>query len=59
MASEREPPRMDPAGNIKAGPGPSRTERIDGIVASLMALGRVIANDENAGAYRVTEFAFV
>jgi phage terminase large subunit-like protein len=50
---------MDEAGNMKAGQGRSRSNRIDGIVASLMALGRVIANDENAGAYRVTEFAFV
>lgn len=40
--------KQDPAGNIK--PDKSRsTERIDGIVATLMALGRVMANDEDRG----------
>lgn len=49
---------MDPAGNMKADKAKS-SERIDGIVAALMALGRVIANDENAGTYKVTEFTFI
>jgi phage terminase large subunit-like protein len=37
---------MDPAGNMKADKAKS-TERIDGIVASLMALGRVMESDHD------------
>jgi len=50
---------MDAAGNMKADKAKS-TERIDGIVAGLMALGRVIANDDDrAGAYDEGAFTFV
>lgn len=40
---------QDAAGNIKTSKKKS-TERIDGIVALIMAIGRLIANDENEGA---------
>ena len=50
---------IDPAGNMKPDKAKS-TERIDGIVASLMALGRVIANEEDqASAYDEGGFLFV
>ena len=50
---------IDPAGNMKPDKAKS-TERIDGIVASLMALGRVIANEEEqASAYDEGGFTFV
>lgn len=50
---------MDPAGNMKADKAKS-TERIDGIVASLMALGRVMANDEERpSVYEGGAFTFV
>jgi phage terminase large subunit-like protein len=50
---------MDAAGNMKADKAKS-TERIDGIVASLMALGRVIANEEETeSVYAGGSFAFV
>lgn len=49
---------MDAAGNIKPSKAKS-TERIDGVVASIMALGRVIGNDETSGLYEATEFDFV
>lgn len=49
----------DAAGNLKADKAKS-TERIDGIVASLMALGRVIANQQDiADAYAGGSFTFV
>ena len=39
--------RMDPAGNIK--PDKQRSsEKIDGIVAAIMALGRAIAREEES-----------
>ena len=43
----------DAAGNIKPSKKKS-TERIDGIVALIMAIGRVISNDENAGSMKGT-----
>ncbi len=50
---------QDAAGNIKASKAKS-TERIDGVVASLMALGRVIANQEDMpSVYESGAFAFV
>ena len=50
---------LDAAGNMKADKAKS-TERIDGIVASLMALGRVMANDdERPSVYESGNFAFV
>jgi phage terminase large subunit-like protein len=50
---------MDPAGNMKADKAKS-TERIDGIVATLMALGRVMQNDEEQpSAYETGAFTFV
>ena len=50
---------MDPAGNMKADKAKS-TERIDGIVATLMALGRVMQNDEEQpSAYEAGAFTFV
>lgn len=49
---------QDAAGNIKASKAKS-TERIDGIVASIMALGRVIANQEPVEIYASGEFSFV
>lgn len=49
---------QDAAGNIKASKSKS-TERIDGIVASVMALGRVIANQEPVELYGSGEFSFV
>lgn len=50
---------MDAAGNMKADKAKS-TERIDGIVASLMGLGRVIANeDDRASVYDDGAFTFV
>lgn len=49
---------MDAAGNMKADKAKS-TERIDGIVASLMALGRVMANDdERPSVYDAGGFEF-
>ena len=48
---------QDAAGNLK--PSKKRsTERIDGIVATLMALGRVAANHEDQG-ISMTGFTFV
>lgn len=42
--------RMDPAGNMK--PDKQRSsERIDGIVAAVMALGRAIVRDEGGSVY--------
>ena len=50
---------MDAAGNIKPSKARS-TERIDGIVAALMALGRVISNQETGpDRYASEGFAFV
>lgn len=49
---------QDAAGNIKASKSKS-TERIDGIIASVMALGRVIANQEPVELYGSGEFSFV
>lgn len=49
---------QDAAGNIKASKSKS-TERIDGIIASIMALGRVIANQEPVELYGSGEFSFV
>ena len=42
---------MDAAGNIKPSKKKS-TERIDGIVALIMAIGRLISNDDDAGRMR-------
>lgn len=42
---------MDAAGNIKPSKKKS-TERIDGIVALIMAIGRLISNDDEAGRMR-------
>ena len=39
---------MDPAGNIKPDKAKSR-EKIDGIVALIMALSRAMVHDPNAG----------
>ena len=48
---------QDAAGNLK--PSKKRsTERIDGISATLMCLGRVAANQEDQGV-AMTEFTFV
>ena len=48
---------QDAAGNLK--PSKKRsTERIDGIVATLMSLGRVAANHEDQGV-SMTGFTFV
>ena len=42
--------RMDPAGNIK--PDKQRSsEKIDGIVAAVMALGRAIVREDHASVY--------
>ena len=50
---------QDAAGNIKASKAKS-TERIDGIVASVMSLGRVIANEQDVtNAYADGAFTFV
>ena len=49
---------QDAAGNIKASKAKS-TERIDGIVAGIMALGRVIANQEPVEIYASGEFTFI
>lgn len=49
---------QDAAGNIKASKAKS-TERIDGVVASIMAIGRVIANQEPVDAYADGGFTFV
>lgn len=50
---------MDAAGNMKADKAKS-SERIDGIVASLMALGRVIANQEDRpSVYEGGAFTFI
>lgn len=50
---------MDAAGNIKPSKARS-TERVDGIVAALMALGRVIATQETGpDRYAEEGFAFV
>ena len=49
---------QDAAGNIKASKAKS-TERIDGIVAGIMALGRVIANQEPVEVYASGEFTFI
>ncbi|WPC65274.1 terminase TerL endonuclease subunit [Rhodoferax ferrireducens] len=49
---------QDAAGNIKASKAKS-TERIDGIIASIMALGRVIANAEPVEIYASGEFSFI
>ena len=49
---------QDAAGNIKASKAKS-TERIDGIVAAIMALGRVIANAEDVRLYESGEFTFI
>lgn len=49
---------IDAAGNVKVSKKKS-TERIDGIVASIMALGRVISHDEGSGLYEAMEFDFV
>jgi phage terminase large subunit-like protein len=50
---------MDAAGNLKRSKA-RRTERIDGIVAALMALGRVIATQESApDRYADSGFTFV
>ena len=49
----------DPAGNIKPDKAKS-TERIDGIVAALMALGRVMVADEvKPSRYESEGFEFV
>ena len=48
---------QDAAGNMKPSKKKS-TERIDGIVATLMSLGRVAANQEDSG-IAFTEFCFV
>ena len=42
--------KMDPAGNIKPDKGES-TERIDGIVATIMALDRATRNTDNSSIY--------
>lgn len=42
---------LDAAGNIKPSKKKS-TERIDGIVAAIMAIGRMIIHDEHAGEYQ-------
>ncbi len=50
---------QDAAGNIKPSKAKS-TERIDGIVAGVMALGRLIANeDDQTSAYDDGAFTFV
>ena len=49
---------QDAAGNIKASKAKS-TERIDGIIASIMALGRVIANAEPVEIYASGKFSFI
>lgn len=50
---------QDPAGNVKPDKAKS-TERIDGIVASLMALGRAMeAQEEKASRYETEGFSFV
>lgn len=48
----------DPAGNIKPDKARSR-EKIDGVVAAIMALGRAIADDSNAGPVEYTEVVMV
>ena len=49
---------MDAAGNMK--PSKKRsTERIDGIVASIMAIGRLSANQDQEAAFAGNEFFFV
>jgi phage terminase large subunit-like protein len=51
--------KQDPAGNMKPDKSKS-TERIDGIVASLMALGRVMESDDERGSvYDNGEIMFV
>jgi phage terminase large subunit-like protein len=51
--------KQDAAGNMKPYKSKS-TERIDGIVASLMALGRVIQADEERGSlYDSDAFSFL
>lgn len=50
---------QDAAGNVKASKAKS-TERIDGIVASIMALGRVMnSDDERGSAYDTGAFSFM
>ena len=50
---------MDAAGNLKPSKARS-TERIDGVVAALLALGRVIATQESGpDRYADSGFAFV
>ena len=49
---------IDAAGNMKPSKAKS-TERIDGIVASIMALGRVIASQETEAPFARGEFVFV
>ncbi len=49
---------MDPAGNIKPDRKTS-TDRIDGIVGLIMALGRAMAANESAGAYRIKELTVI
>jgi phage terminase large subunit-like protein len=43
---------QDPAGNLKPAKDKS-TERIDGIVAIIMALGRAMLHEEHAPSYQV------
>lgn len=51
--------KQDPAGNMKPDKSKS-SERIDGIVAALMALGRVMESDDERGSvYDGGEFAFM
>lgn len=51
--------KQDPAGNMKPDKSKS-TERIDGVVASLMALGRVMEyDDERGSAYDSGEILFI
>ena len=42
--------RMDPAGNMKPDKKKS-TERIDGIVAAIMALGRAMVREDEGSVY--------
>jgi phage terminase large subunit-like protein len=51
--------KQDPAGNMKPDKSKS-TERIDGIVAALMALGRLMeTDDERGGVYDAGLFNFI